>query len=398
MAKTERDRPEVADLTRSDISFPPAWTWLMDDWLPTWVKSKYSPRESWKDKPFAREDVKFFFRGVEELSEMFTEERPKSMPAYFNHERFRSAYLLYFFPLQAAKFLALFELHAPALEAALAHGRKQGVLRVADFGAGPGTASIALLLQMLRLPPKALEGITRVEFDWWDAHGGILEDGRTIAEAVASHFPRLRGKVAVRLHTAPWWEYVRAPQEPTSLMFFGNVLNESVPPQAGRDTLWPRIWANAHGGGILFIEPANRKSAQTLAALREELLAAEELLPNSADASPFWGPCLHSGACPLREGRDWCHFSVPARVPGRWFAEFSHGLGGERTWVKFTYLWLAATSAPASRAPAHLRRVISDPIRTRGGDEEVLLCEPEEPGRLRIPRGKRWMRGSLISG
>src|SRR4051794_1991931 len=57
--------------------FPPAWLWLVDEALPTLVKKNYSPKESWKDKPFTKEDAGFFFKGIEELSELFTEERSK---------------------------------------------------------------------------------------------------------------------------------------------------------------------------------------------------------------------------------------------------------------------------------------------------------------------------------
>src|SRR4051812_11812209 len=70
--------------------FPPAWLWLVDEAIPALVKERYSPRENWKGKPFSKEDAHFFFRGIEELSDLFTEERPKNMPAYLNHPKFRS--------------------------------------------------------------------------------------------------------------------------------------------------------------------------------------------------------------------------------------------------------------------------------------------------------------------
>jgi len=90
---------------------PVSWSWFADEALPTWVKKKYSPKESWKDKPFSKEDSHFFFKGIEELSLLFTEERSKNLPPYFQHPKYRSSYLLYFLPLQAAKFSTLFQLH-----------------------------------------------------------------------------------------------------------------------------------------------------------------------------------------------------------------------------------------------------------------------------------------------
>src|SRR5689334_3916352 len=115
--------------------FPPAWLWLVDEAIPTWVKKNYSPRDSWRDKPFSQEDAKFFFKGIEELSDLFTEERPKGMIPYFQHPKYRSSYLLYFLPLQAAKFLTLFQFYPAAIEATLDHGFKTGVIRIADLGA-----------------------------------------------------------------------------------------------------------------------------------------------------------------------------------------------------------------------------------------------------------------------
>jgi len=170
-----------------NIRFPLAWPWFFDETLPAWVKNQYSPRDSWKDKPFSEADAQFFTKGILELSELFTDERPKSVPTYFNHPKFRSSYLLYFLPLQASKFTALFQMHGPALAAALAHAKETGVLRVADLGSGPGTASIALLLELLQ---KAAETqgfeIPPVEFDWFDTHRGILEDGRALVEQIAA--------------------------------------------------------------------------------------------------------------------------------------------------------------------------------------------------------------------
>jgi hypothetical protein len=360
------------------VAFPPAWTWLVDEAIPAYVKERYSPRESWKGKPFGKEDVRFFFKGIEELSELFTEDRG-SMPAYFNHPRFRSAYLLYFLPMQAAKFVALFERHPAAIEAALKDG---GTLRVADLGAGPGTASLALLLYLLARGPRELPAI---ELDWYDNQASILADGQALVLGMASAFPRLRGKVTVRTHTTPWWKI--AHQE-TSLVLVGNVLNESPAPAGAWNTLLERVG----GGGALIVEPASRQSSQALSQLRDDLLENEALEPT---ARSFWGPCPHAERCPLATGRDYCHFSVPVRIPGNWFREFSVGLGSERQWVKFSYLWIASRAHRAPPPPKGMKLVLSDPLKSASGTS-VLLCEPERPGRLPVSSDSDLRRGDLI--
>ena len=76
----------------------PLWTWWLDESITSFVKRSYSPKEKWKDRPFSREDAAFFYKGVEELSDLFTQDRPKTLPDYFAHPRFRSAYFLYFLP------------------------------------------------------------------------------------------------------------------------------------------------------------------------------------------------------------------------------------------------------------------------------------------------------------
>lgn len=373
--------------------FPPAWAWLIDEAIPTWVKKQYSPRESWKEKPFSKEDAYFFFKGIEELSDLFTEERPKGMPPYFQHPKYRSAYLLYFLPLQAAKFLTLFQMHAKAVEAAFESGRKTGVIRIADLGSGPGTASLSLLLLLLNQKLKLGESLPQVELHWFDTNESIMEDGRALTEQLAASFPRLRGKVEVKTYTTPWWRSLRHLPDQLSMVFVGHVLNESMAPQHEIDSFWQGLAQKAHGGGILLVEPAARKPSQVLASVRNSLFDSEAI-----ERSPtrIWGPCLHAEACPLAEGRDWCHFSIPIQIPGKWFKGFSEGLGSERQWVKFTYVWIASEEFPAPTPNPRQRRVISDPL-NQGSKPAVLLCEPEVPRKWSIhPKDKIW-RGDLIT-
>src|SRR6185437_1816389 len=165
-------------LPETPVRFPAAWSWFFDETIPTWVKQNYSPRESWKDKPFSKEDAKFFFRGVEELSNIFTEDRPPSARGrldYFSHPKFRSAYLLYFLPIQAAKFVTVFQLHSKAIRAALEHARKHGVLRVLDLGAGPGTASFALILELLQIATHSGEELPQIALHWVDTNISAMQ-------------------------------------------------------------------------------------------------------------------------------------------------------------------------------------------------------------------------------
>jgi hypothetical protein len=314
----------------------------------------------------------------------------------------------------------------PALE----HGRKQGVMKIADLGAGPGTASIGLLLRLLQtkgdIPP--------IELYWFDTQRAIMEDGKALVQALADQFPRLRGKVTVHLHTENWWEAPSSLTSPMSLILLGHVLNEAknlpnrfqvrdeeelhkelgdefeepleeskesakesndsrdsrARPVAKPETVWTDLLALAHGGGLLFVEPAAKGTSQFLSRLRNRLFAHEAI---EKTATRLWGPCPHAETCPLSYGKDYCHFSVPTRVPGKWFADFSKALGSERLWLKFSYLWITSEGLKSpKRNPSH-RLVISDPL-SKAGD--VLICEPERPGRINTARLGHVWRGDVL--
>jgi len=379
---------------RSAFQFPPAWLWLVDEAIPTYVKSKYSPRESWKDKPFTKEDAKFFFKGVEELSEIFTEER-KKIPTYFNHPKFRSAYLLYFLPLQAAKFLSLFSLYPKAMEAALAESKKDGVFRILDLGAGPATASLAIMLWILGKAASDQIEIPSVEIELVDTNAGTMEDGKDLLESFANSFPRLRGKIIVRTHIAPWWKTRELLNKKYSLIVLGHVLNESPPPRTeNAELIWSQLLQAAGGAGILAVEPASRVPSQSLSKLRDSLLEQEIIEPS---AQAIWGPCLHSGSCPLADGRDWCHFSMPVDISGEWFKSISRALSSERTWVKFSYLWFASREFKAPLPNPKLRRVISDALSRGPGPSTVLICEADYPDKYPVPDSFSVHRGDLVT-
>jgi hypothetical protein len=384
-----------AEQAASAVIFPPSWTWFFDDCLPTWVKDRYSPRESWKGKPFSTEDGKFFLKGVRELSDLFTDARPKNLQDYLAHEKYRSSYLLYFLPLQAAKFVALFQLHTKAIDAALAQAKKTGTLRVIDLGAGPATASIALLVLLLA---RKEELPAKIEFVLFDQNSTILKDGDTLLKRIGESFPKTRGRVSVRLQVGDLWQTIYREKSPVSLALFGHTVNEYLPMKDGMPDPKPfrhLFELTNDGGGILWAEPASRTPSQTLSQLRD-FFFSEELVER--DPSRIWGPCLHAGNCPLAGGRDWCHFSIPGKVPGKWFGWFSRGLSKEKEWLKYSYLWITAKNDQnPDRAAPNERLVLTDPLsRDPRAKKEVLLCEPDVPYRHELRASEFWRRGMRV--
>ena len=142
------------------------------------------------------------------------------------------------------------------------------------------------------------------------------------------------------------------------------------------------------------VEPASRGSSQLLSKIRDELLKGEGLDKNP---SALWGPCLHSFDCPLAQGRNYCHMSIPTEIPGKWFRYFSKALGSERLWLKFSFVWFSSPTLRPQPAPAQVRRVISDPIPdARSAGLHVLLCEPALPNTLQVRATHKVFRGDLV--
>lgn len=382
-------------------AFPPAWIWLVDEAIPEWVKTAYSPDDRWKNKPFGKQDLHFFSRSILELSEFFADATARRKPDYFNHPKYRSAYLLYFLPLQCAKFLVLLDRHPKAWEAALDHAFKNGIFRAWDLGCGPATASLALLLKLGALPSEDLAKISEIEIELVDSNPAILKEAKKLSEFFVSRFPRLRGKLKIKTHLCEWWKMPKLPHSP-SLIFLGHVLNEGFPQKQGTE-FFESLIERADGGGILFAEPAEKRASQTLSQIRDHLL---DLVAENRDKSAghLWGPCLHEGLCPLSDGRDWCHFSVPVLIPGKWFKAFSEVIGSERQWVKYSYLWIASKNYPSPKIPGFLRLVVSDPLIPKfegkinpQASGSVLVCEPEEIRKEPLSRGKKLFRGDTMT-
>lgn len=352
--------------------FPAHWTGVLDEAIPSLVKERFSPSESWKSKPFSKEDVLFFSKGLMELSGFFTTEREgETLPNYFTTAKFRSSYFLYFFGLQGAKFLTLFDRHPRAIEAALDHAKKTKVFRVIDVGSGPGTASLALLCFLLeRFEKKKTKLPFRIELVWIDHNDSIMKDGAGLLAKIIARFPDLEGDIQLKTEARAWWKHPKGFDFDASLVLFGNVLNECPDdPRIFLQGLAPFL-RDPKGGGVLLVEPAFREASQRLSRIRDEVALRESPLP-------VWGPCLHSGKCPLAQGKNWCHFSVPAELPGSFFRKFSIRLGGVREWLKFSFLWIASRdSEKPARPPKGLVRVVSDPIRTARGLQN-LICRPE---------------------
>ncbi len=351
-----------------DPKFLDLWCRLFDVEVPNFVKHQFGKKPTKPGhlpRPFDQGDGRFFSAGVKELSERFTLGRsdlaarsPKQ--AYFNQPKFRSSYFLYFFPLNCAKILQLISRHFDQFTLPTKK------LTVLDVGAGPGTASLAFLLWLTNRKNKT--PIEEVEFIWTDLSQSIMDDGKKLILLLSQkgYFGDLKFNIRYYVNSLDRIPLAHAPD----FVLAANILNECMPKEFEYFTALAR---SASLGGLA-VEPAIKNASQRISRLRETLARAEGIPP-----STILGPCLHAGACPLLEGRDWCHFSDPLKVPGNWFQYFSTHIGSERHWMKYSYFCFKSAKQPHT-PPNNVKQrlVISDPIRM-ANRFKVLLCEPNRP-------------------
>lgn len=276
--------------------------------------------------------------GVRQLSDMFNGITPHR-PGYLASRPLRRAYVHYYLPVNAekvARVLAELATYAPFARPP----------RVLDFGCGPGTAALALLL---RHPVRDLTLVDVVD--------EAVDDARFLCGSL--------GVEARGLAEPP-------PGEKFDLVLAANVLAETERPL--EDLV-------ADDGHLVILEPALRTTTRKLMERRDRL---------AARGFRIAAPCLRAPACPMLERDDlWCHQDVPWPRPGP-VAEIDRRLGLLKETLKYSYLVVTRTGrALADRPGSH--RVVSNLHREKGKAWAWLcgrdgpLCRTEVLTRHRSP-------------
>ncbi len=314
--------------------------------------------------------------GIQALSHLFTKNRQEIDKRYLDDPALLSAYLQYFLPVNLAKIRSLLE------ELPRDGTRKQEdrPLRVLDVGAGPGTASLAVL-------------------EWWLDHGrnpsemnvialdhsrSALSVARSLWRVVAGTKQATGATFGVHLGDLERQTEVQralaACGGQTDLILVGNVLNESF--TNDRDPVGRRVKIVARllqhlvdVGSLIIVEPALREPTRALHALRDRVVGE--------GLATVYSPCLHDHACPaMLHPEDWCHEERHWQPPASVVA-FDRKVGFIKDALKFSYLVLrkdGRTIVP--RAPT-LIRVVSEQRRFKG---ELRVWGCGETGRREIGR------------
>jgi SAM-dependent methyltransferase len=273
-------------------------------------------------------------------------------PGYLSRRDVRRAYVEYYLPLNVAKV-------ARVLDELATFADLRRPLRVLDFGAGPGTASVAF-----RLWGGQIDRLVLVD---------VVEEALDEAEILLG----------------PTFERAAEPPPgPYDLVFACNVLVEMQDPRRFEpvlEELDPRGYA-------VVIEPALREPTQRLMEWRDRLVERGWKIA---------APCLGIARCPMRATNLWCHQDLGWSPPG-WIAEIDDRLGRTREGLKYSYLVI--TKAGTTLADRADWRVVSNRHREKGkswawlcGHEGALWrAEALTRDRARLREFFRAERGDLL--
>lgn len=330
------------------------------------------------------------------LSNLFTRERTRISARYLDDSALGAGYAAYFLPVNFAKVQLLLR----ELPDDWAGGTTLSVL---DIGSGPGTASLAVLDQLVgqsRLESltlhvaavdhskPALMEATRL----WNAY--VQDAGGGRAELVTSV------EQIEKLAKMELGKSIRA-RAPYDLIIVANCLNEffqgSSDPDAHRAMLLERLLSVLKPDGTLMVlEPALRSTARALHKTRDLLLAQ--------GLCTVYSPCLHDLGCPaLAKITDWCHEERPWDPPW-WIDSLDRELGFIKDALKFSYLLLRKDGRTIVPRRTDVYRVVSE-LRVFKGEKRAWLCN--ELGRSEVGRLDRkataanaaldhWHRGVLV--
>ncbi|MBI2975114.1 MAG: methyltransferase domain-containing protein [Deltaproteobacteria bacterium] len=330
---------------------------MLEKTLLSYIKRTYLPKGHANPKTadqFTSYDIKFFARGVAEMSAYFTSERVHLPKNYLNKKELRAGYLLYFVITNFLKVkFCLNEIKAAG------RFKDNKIIKFLDLGSGPGTASFAAA-DMWRDSPQTLE-ITAV-----DQNTNSLHDAKHIFAEYAGKNASLK-TIFANLHNKNI-SYVLK-RERFDIAIASNFFNEigDVQKQAflAENVVLNHLTEN---GVLIIIEPALRWTTRNLMKLRDQII---EDRPSSLT---ILAPCLHGYKCPMlrSNNRDWCHIYLEWHRP-KIIEELDKLIGNRKDYLKFSYLIISPSCRlPISPSP-QVWRVVSAPMRSHG-KIEILLC------------------------
>lgn len=372
--------PKLASTTTQSI-FPIEFETM----LLSHVKENHLPKRErgHKNRPFSNRDLSTFLPTIKFLHESFTKNGGSQLGPYFRYHEARGAYLLAFFPLNLGKLISIIRESNLLKELtsgdthSTQHGDgppgdrhnpqqgdgPKGEISILDFGAGPMTSTLALLLAEPKLANRVKVTAVDREFE-------IMKDGRKLLQ---NFFPVVKNiYLEDRIPTNRSYDLVVA----------SHALNEIRDFEKSAMRL---LNVTKENGIVLFLEPATRVASNILMGVRETVL--------KKDGWSILYPCLHSDECPLLPNPKfgWCHQINPINLPTI--------LRSIRSTARLDPAVAKTSSLVIKRSVVKPKltgkRVLSNPMKTPNGPV-VYVCQPKIPAEVQVKEGSGLRPGSLL--
>ena len=256
------------------------------------------------------------------------------------------AYALYYLPINFAKLYSLLQYLPPS----------QGAMTMLDFGAGPGTCSLAALLYGL-----PLKKITLV-----DSAGEMLKVADILLKKASPKNYSIQHSLSnVEPHSC-------------DLICAANVLNE-LQPESRATTIGALMERLSPTGSLILIEPALSTTTRTLMEVRNNLLS-------SFPSLSVWYPCTHSRECSMLKASldEWCHGTLRWEAPPL-VEQLDVLTGFNKHRIKYSAFVLSHKTRAA--LPHHFR-IITEPEKVARGIS-ALVCGDSYYGDLLLPKKDR---------
>lgn len=267
--------------------------------------------------------IKNLSDAVLQLSDFFIEQPLAQTP--WDENYCQLAYRHYYFPLNYLR-------NQRAIQQGQAVGFFYDLDHTVDWGAGPGTASLALKNHLA------------LKSQW------IIEKSSKATNAFKDIYDQLQN---LNLTTSLQIDI----NKNKTLLTFSYSLTEMNALPSG----WDQFEA------LMILEPSTKDDGRKLMELRQKLI----------DAGYFiWAPCLHQKKCPLllHSKNDWCHDRVHVDAPD-WFKKLEQYLPFRNKTITTSYL-LARKRKPHFDIQNKIR-LIGDSMEEKGKTRQ-LICRGEE--------------------
>ena len=214
-----------------------------------------------------------------------------------------------------------------------------GLTHFIDWGAGPGTASLALA-QNDKIKPQIKKQIL---FDL---------SKNTLSSFSDLHTPLINKEYFDHLDLKTSY-----PNKNQTCLIFSYSLTEVTELPAGFEET----------EALMILEPSTRDDGRKLLLLRQKLIEA---------GFSIWAPCTHQLSCPLltHSNNDWCHDRIHVKAPA-WFNDLEKLLPMKNKTVTTSYLLARKRKAPAKLQ--NFSRLTGDSMNEKGKTRQ-LICRNEQ--------------------